>query len=618
LDKLELRHKLVAILAADAVGYSRLMSVDDTATVTALDKARAVFRESIETNRGRVIDMAGDSVLAVFETATEAVIAALAAQKRLEGLDAGKAEDSRLSFRVGVHLGDVIEKADGTVYGDGVNIAARLEGLSEPGGITVSEAIRSVVKGKVRASFDDQDEKSVKNVADPVRAWRVRGNDSLADSGVAQAALSPSPQPSLHEMALFLPDKPSIAVLPFTNMSGDAAQEYFTDGITEDIITELSRFRSLFVIARNSSFSYKGQSPDVRQVGKDLGVRYVLEGSIRKSDNRIRVTGQLIDALSGKHLWAEKYDRVLADIFDVQEELTRSIVAAIGPHIDDAELEKASRRRPENLSAYERAITARGKAHAAYIHSDAGLGNEAMSEARASLAMDARSVKALQVIAFVHWQRFTLGGISDRPSEWRAGVEAANQAIELDRHDSLSYTLKAMLLGGSARDAGLAAAALQTAQRAHELNPNSSSALNALAYCELGAGLVDLATAHVHEALRVSPRDPMRHNFYQQLTTACLCTGDYINGVEYAHRGLADAPDIPQLHGMLAMNLVGLGEIEKAKDAFNTASRLAPAWVQRGLDGGFAFGEPAHLPRVTTFLRVAGGLESPTAADALR
>ena len=324
------------------------------------------------------------------------------------------------------------------------------------------------------------------------------------------------------------------------------------------------------MIARNSSFSYKGQSPDIRQVGKELGVRYVLEGSVRKSANRIRVTGQLIDALTGQHLWAEKYDRVLADIFEVQEELTRGIVSTIAPHIDEAERNKVQRRRPGHLGAYERVVSAWAKARAAYMHSDVALRNDALREAEAALAIDPRSTQALQIIAFVHWQHFTLGTGADRTAEWQAGMAAATQAIEQDRHDSVSYQFKAFLLG-MASDGQLVGEALRTAQRAYELNPNSGYALSALAWCELISGLMDGAIGHVHQALRMNPRDPMRYIFYQQLTMACVCTGDYANGVEYALLGLADAPDVPQLHGMLAMSHVGLGDIANAKRAFDTA-----------------------------------------------
>ena len=403
----EFKQRLAAILAADAAGYSRLMSLNERTTVAALDAARAVFRTQIEASQGSVIDMAGDSVLAVFDTAAGAVTAALAIQLGVNILAEAAQEDRRMRFRIGVHLGDVIEKADGTVYGDGVNIAARLERLAEPGGITVSDSVHIAVRGKLAADFEDQGEQTVKNIADPVRAWRVHGADPMTTPPAALAARAVAPNASAASVPaidLSLPDKPSIAVLPFTNMSGDLEQEYFTDGITEDIITELSHFRSLFVIARNSSFSYKGQSPDIRRVGRELGVRYLLEGSIRKSANRIRVTAQLIDALTGNHLWAEKYDRVLEDIFEVQEELTRSIVVAIAPHIDEEERNKVHRLRPEALGAYERVVVAWAKALAAHIKADLGLRHEALAEAQAVLAIQPRSSRALHVVAFVQWQ----------------------------------------------------------------------------------------------------------------------------------------------------------------------------------------------------------------------
>ena len=373
------------------------MSLDEHATVASLDAARAVFRQHIEANRGRVIDMAGDSVLAVFETATGAVSAAMAVQAEVNRLAVGEIDDRRMCFRIGVHLGDVIEKPDGTVYGDGVNIAARLEGLAEPGGITISDSVRIAVKGKVNADFEDQGEQAVKNISDPVRAYRVK----VENTATSQSAASVKPILSAPAIDLSLPSKPSIAVLPFNNMSGDPEQEYFTDGVTEDIITELSRFHSLFVIARNSSFTYKGKAVDVRTVSRELGVRYVLEGSIRRSGNRIRVTAQLIDALTGNHIWAEKYDRVLEDIFAVQEEVTECIVAAIAPQIDSSERTHAARRRPGNLSAYEIALRATSLLTEGSDKSDRQALEEALRQARAALLIDPESLLALHAVARV-------------------------------------------------------------------------------------------------------------------------------------------------------------------------------------------------------------------------
>ena len=427
---MELRQRLAAILAADVAGYSRLMAADERATVAALDAARKVFRSHIESSQGRIIDMAGDSVLALLETATGAVAAALAVQQELNASSSTVPEERRMRFRVGVHLGDVIEKEDGTIYGDGVNIAARLEGLAEPGGIMVSESIRTAVKGKVAASFEDQGEQQVKNIAEPVRAYRIRP-DVPALPALKQAATE-----------LALPDKPSIAVLPFSNMSGDPEQEYFTDGMTEDIITELSRFHSLFVIARNSTFTYKGKATDVRQVAKELGVRYVVEGSIRKAANRVRVTAQLIDALTGNHLWAERYDRVLEDIFAVQEELTRNVVAAIAPQIDAAELAAISRKRPENLTAYEIAIRAWANARDAMNKQDRTLRDQAIREAKEALAIDPKSVLARNAIAYAQWQHFYLRTAADIETAWKEGMDAATQAIELDASDHRGHVLK--------------------------------------------------------------------------------------------------------------------------------------------------------------------------------
>ena len=335
MNESDIRQRLAAILAADAAGYSRLMAADERATLAALDAARAVFRQRIEAHQGRVIDMAGDSVLAVFETASGALQAALAIQGDLTARSAASDPERRMAFRVGVHLGDVIEKPDGTVYGDGVNIASRLEGLAEPGGVTVSDAVQCAIRQGVEASFEDLGLQQVKNIERPVRAFRVR--------------IVRSPAPAVAGERI---DKPTIAVLPLDNMSGDPQQEFFADGITEDIITELSRFRDLFVISRNSSFKYKGRAVDVQAFARELGVQYVVEGSVRKAGNRVRITVQLIDAETNRHLWAERYDRELADIFAIQDEVTQAIAATLPGRVEAAS-------RPGNgCSTPRRCITA--------------------------------------------------------------------------------------------------------------------------------------------------------------------------------------------------------------------------------------------------------------------
>ena len=600
-----IRQRLAAILAADVAGYSRLMAADERATVAALDAARAVFRNQIESNQGRVIDMAGDSVLAVFETATGAVSAALATQKEINLSGDTIPEDRRMRFRIGVHLGDVIEKSDGTVYGDGVNIAARLEGLAEPGGITVSESIRTAVRGKVSASFEDQGEQQVKNIPHSVRAYRV-GNDGSA---------APKPAPAVGDIDLSLPDKPSIAVLPFTNMSGDPEQEYFTDGITEDIITELSRFPSLFVIARNSSFSYKGKSPDIRRVGKELGVRYVVEGSIRRAGNRIRVTAQLIDSLSGNHIWAERYDRVLEDIFAVQEEVTECIVAAIAPHVDAAESLRA-RHRPGNLSAYEIAVRAYALTWDGYQKSDLAARDEGLRQGRAALAIDPESLPALLAVAFAQWQNVVFRTVDDRESAWREGMDAAIRGIAVSRSLG-SRGFKALLLA-YAPSGGRWDEARIEAETAHRLNPQESSVMALCGHILAHAGDPVEGIRLLDRSLRINPRDPFAFNVYAELALAHLVAKDYRKGLEWATRARSAAPGYAPAHVYTAALYVGLGDLDKAKAALEAARRLAPVYVQGALKREAVTRGPESQRRQVMLLRVAAGLEDPSAADTLR
>lgn len=619
----DLKQRLAAILAADAAGYSRLMAIDERRTVAALDAARAVFRNQIECHQGRVIDMAGDSVLAIFETATGAISAALVAQVQINAIADAAGNDRGMRFRIGVHLGDVIEKPDGTIYGDGVNIAARLEGLAEPGGISVSESIRTAVKGKVAANFDDQGQQPVKNILDPVRSYRVRKENATTTVGDISGPSAPHSSAN-REIDLSLPDKPSIAVLPFTNLSGESEQEYFTDGVTEDIITELSRFHSLFVISRNSSFTYKGKAVDVRTVAKQLGVRYVLEGSIRRSGNRIRVTGQLIDALTGNHIWAEKYDRVLEDIFGVQEEVTRAIVRAIAPQIESVERSRAVRRRPANLSAYEFAVRAWANAMLAFFGMDTSLRSQSIREAKEALAIDPESTLALNAIAFAQHQNVLFRTTPHLEIAWSEGMLAAQRAIELDPSDSRGYASKGMLLCFPPHPPGTPGQidrndeALSDLQRAHELNPNDVFVLQLLGFCEAAIGLLPEAIGRLTQALRNSPRGPWSPNTASLLSTAYFFAKDYVNGSQWALRALNESPNLYSAQTNLAANYVGLGELDKAKTALEAARRIAPEFIESRLNGSFYSGRPEDRKRHHVFLRIAAGLEDPSAADALR
>jgi adenylate cyclase len=558
------------------------------------------------------VKLTGDGVLAEFGSAVDALRAAIEFQHAVADTNRDQPEDTRIVFRIGLHLGDLIVEGD-DLYGDGVNVAARLEAEAPPGGIVISGTVHESVAGRLKATFDDLGRLVLKNIARPVQAFEVKWDSAdWKDSATAVSPVAVTYQPG--DLPLALPDKPSIAVLPFQNMSGDPEQEYFTDGITEDIITELSRFHSLFVIARNSSFSYKGKSLDVRQVGRELGVRYVLEGSIRKSSNRIRVTGQLIDAPSGTHIWAERYDRMLDDIFAVQEELTQSIVRSIAPHISEAEVAKVRRRRPDSLSAYEIAVRAHAKAWDAFVKSDRSLCDEAISEAQAALAIDPHSTLALNASALAHFQQYVRGTAIDRDAAWRNGIAAATRSVEVDRANGFSHAMVGVLLA-SASDRAHMGEALDSARRAHSLNPHDMQSLLGVAYVENLAGYPHRAIEHLQEALRVSPRDPMRPNLHQQFAMACFSAKQYANGVAHALLGIGEAPNLPPLHVFLATNYVGLGEIEKAKAAMAVARRIGPEFVDRHLAGDL-YGQMRERQRV--FTRIAAGLEDPSAADALR
>ena len=611
-------------MVIDVVGYARLTSADESGTHFRLKAHRSERIEPpIRRHRGRLIKLTGDGAMIEFASAVEALSAAIEIQQAMIDFNRGQPASTAIVFRIGLELGDLIVD-DNELYGDGVNIAVRLESVAPPGGIVVSGNVHAAAEGRLKAAYEALGNLELKNIDRPVRAFRVvwspaewsrQGNGALP-STASGAAISVGTSMGALMAPPPLPDKPSIAVLPFTNMSADPEQEYFTDGMTEDIITEMSRFHEIFVIARNSTFAYKGRSVDVRLVATELGVRYVLEGSIRKAANRVRVTGQLIDALSGSHIWAERYDRILMDIFAVQEELTRSIVRAIAPQILDAESEKIHRRRPDDLSAYEIAVRANAKAWEAWPKSDRRLRDAAIADANAALAIDPRSTTALGALSFAQWQHIAFATAEDRGLAWREGMRAAERAIEIDRSFSFAHSTKSLLLAFTS-DRDRIDQALACAQLSYELNPHSMAALTALAFIEIVSGDPEGATQHLLEALRVSPRDSLKPTVLLNLAMASNCARRYADGVNYATLGLREAPGFAPLYMHLAVNYVGLGEIAKARAALDEASRLAPGQVERSLKG-FMFRNPEHQRRGTTFVRIAAGLEDPSAADALR
>ena len=607
--------RLAAILAADVAGYSRLMGRDENGTLARLKAHRTERLEpTLARHGGRLVKLTGDGALVEFPSAVDALSAAIAFQQAVTEANRDQPEDTRIVFRIGLHLGDLIVEGE-DLYGDGVNVAARLEAEAPPGGIVVSRAIREAVEGRLKAKLHALGELALKNIERPIRAFRVEW-DAADWKTMGVDAPKPAIPAEPTTSALALPDKPSIAVLPFQNMSGDPEQEYFTDGITEDIITELSRFHSLFVIARNSSFSYKGKSPDIRQVGRDLGVRYVLEGSIRKSSNRIRVTGQLIDTLTGNHIWAERYDRVLEDIFAVQEEVTRAIVAAIAPQIEATEQSKAARRRPDDLSAYEIGLLARAHAWQGHDTADRALLEQAIREATEALAIDPRSVLALHTIAYARGI-LLLVWAEDREHALREAMLAAARAIELDSTDALGYALRGLcVLNGFQVDRY--PEALADAQRAHEMNPNDVFVLWCLAWLEAAVGEHERAIEHGHQILRLNPRDSRSHETYHMLGFASFGAKQYAEGIGWELRALNDKPGMIQPLITLALCYVGANEIAKARAVFAEGQRRAPEFFKSRLEGNSFYARPEDRKRATTFLRIAAGLEDPSAADALR
>jgi adenylate cyclase len=582
----ELKQRLAAILAADVAGYSRLMAVDERATVAALDTARAVFRTQIESNQGRVIDMAGDSVLAVFETATGAVTSALAVQRELNASLSAVPEDRRMRFRIGVHLGDVIEKADGTVYGDGVNIAARLQGLAEHGGIAVSESIRTAVKGKVSASFEDQGEQQVKNIAEPVRVFRVVLKAHVDAAGAIAAP------------ALALPDKPSLAVLPFTNLSGDPEQEYFADGVVDDIISALSRVRAFFVIARNSSFTYKGKAVDIKQVGRELGVRYVLEGSIRKAGNRVRIVGQLIEAENGRHIWSDRFEGNLDDIFELQDRITESVVGAIEPSLQLAEIERARSKPTANLHAYDLCLRALPNL---LSHSTKAANDEVLGFLYRAIEMDPGYSLAKAMCANAYLLRKAQSWAS--AAEIEEGLRLAEEALA-DHHDdpaTLSYAGQALSYLGFRHDEGLRAV-----DRALALNPNSTRTLLAAGWVRAYVGDASIAIEHFQRAMRLSPLDPAMGYVLTGLGYAYLIAGKYEDALSTGLKSIQENPRWTSAHRVVVVCLVQLGRLDEARVAANRTIELAPEVTISALRPLSPWKDEAFKERYLSALRVAG------------
>ena len=543
--------KIAAILAADVVGYSRLAGIDEDGILARLRALRSdLIDPTVAAHRGRVVKRTGDGVIVEFRSVVDAVRCAIEVQTAMVDRNAGVPQDRRIVFRIGIHLGDVVEEADGDLMGDGVNIAARLEGIAQPGAICLSEDAYRQVKARLDLGVVDLGPTQLKNIAEPIRVYALK-------VGVAAEA----------KPGLALPDKPSIAVLPFQNMSGDAEQEYFVDGMVEDIITGLSRIKWLFVIARNSSFVYKAKPVDIRQVGRELGVRYVLEGSVRKAGGRLRITGQLIEAETGAHIWADRYDGTLEDVFDLQDKITTAIIGILEPNIQRAEVERARRKRPDNLDAYD--LFLRAVPHfASVMPEDSKVGMVFLERA---LALDPQYAPAHAYMAWGLEMRVTRGIAGE--TDLAEAVRNARAALAHGGDDAATLAAASLILMILGRDSD---AALAGSARAISVNGSCAAAFFAGAQIQAYIGDAARAEDYARQALRLSPRDPLNFVAYIALAYARLRERSYDEASAYYASAVQANPRFSLLHFFQCFALALAGRDDEAKAAARRLLELEP------------------------------------------
>jgi adenylate cyclase len=580
--------RLAAILAADVAGYSRLMGADEEGTLERLKAIRSELSDpKIEAHHGRIVKTTGDGLLVEFASVVDAVRCAVEVQQGMASRNTDVPADRRIELRIGINLGDIISD-DNDIYGDGVNVAARLEALAEPGGICVSRVVRDQVRDKLDFGFDDRGEQQVKNIARPIRVFDVR----IAAATVTPATVADPPA----RASLPLPDKPSIAVLPFQNMSGDPDQEYFADGMVEDIITGLSRIKWLFVIARNSTFVYKGKPIDVKQVGRELGVRYVLEGSVRKAGRQVRVTGQLIDTADATHVWAERYDRALDDIFALQDELTISVIGAIEPNLRQAEVERAKRKRPDSLDAYDLYL----RAHADAFTAMPEAADKALPLLERAIAIEPDYAAAHAAIALCLHARYYRGGLHEEVR--RAAVHHARAAIAAGGDDATALAVGAFVIGSDERDYSTAFNAFD---RALALSPSSALALSFASI--IGSWVGDDATAveQARQALRLSPFDSLNHIPYLALAYAHLFAGRFEEAVLAASRSMQANP---QFSPPCVVRIAALASLRRNDEARASVQRLFELEPDFTISATVAtnFTGPERLAMFAEALRQAG------------
>ena len=570
--------RLAAILAADVASYSRLMGVDEEGTLAALKACRRELIDlKIAEHRGRIVKTTGDGALVEFASAVDAVRCAMEIQRGMAERNAAIPEDRRIEFRIGINVGDIIID-ENDIYGDGVNIAARVETLASPGAICISDNAYQQIKGKLTLEVSDAGEQQLKNIAQPVRVYDVR-----LDGAATRPALS-------------VPDRASIAVLPFQNMSGDPEQDYFTDGMVEDIITGLSRIKWLFVIARNSTFTYKGRAVDVKQVGRELGVRYVLEGSVRKAADRVRITGQLIDAATGAHVWAERYDRKFDDIFALQDEITLSVVGAIEPSLRLAEIDRVKRKRSDSFDAYDLVLQAQHDVYSRIPERAA----KALFLLERALAFDPNYALAHAYAAECYHTLFLRGGL--REENRTASIRHAEAAIAHGHDDASALAFAGFVIGMDKHDRAAAFAAFDAALAA---SPSSALTYILGSLVLVWGGEPERAIEWADLGLRLSPVDPYRTTAFVASSLGHYYRGRYEEASAAARKAIQSNPGFSVTYVVLAAPLAKLGRLEEARAAAARVLELQPAFRYSHLLAGVGC-QPELAASLSEALHISG------------